>query len=228
MSTLRIEPSDPCEWPYAVQLSYIVYDTVTHEKKVVNQKIRLPKGVLMCPGSEAIHKMSLQENQTSGYPYIQDVLLDAKADFDKADHIVAHNLAFDRNVMLAELKRHAGTHPLLETFLYQFEYNSRKKAFCTGKHGATVCKIEAVNCHGKPYYKMPKLAYLYEYLFGESPDPTKLHDALYDVFVCLRCYYSITVGRDLVKDNPPLYRDVYFIKRMSQRLLEKPRVRYYI
>jgi hypothetical protein len=74
-----------------------------------------------------------------------------------------------------------------------------KKEFCTAKEGASFCQLEAVNRWGKKYFKMPKLADLYEHLFSEKPDAAKLHDALYDVHICLRCFYKMRYDLDLWK-----------------------------
>ena len=215
--------SDPADWPYAVQLSYILYDLQTHKKKVVNQKIRLPFGVIMSEGSQQIHKMSLQENQSSHYPYMEDVLLAAKPDFDKADMYVAHNSNFDRNVLLAELTRHAGHNPTLAGFLNTFYHN--KKEYCTMRNGVGICKIEAINCNGVKYLKMPKLSNLYTHLFGTAPDPDKLHDALYDVLICLRCFYKMVFDMDLIQLNPHLFesKTVSLCNRSSPRLKLKQR-----
>ena len=201
--TVVLPASNPADWPYAVQLSYILYDLKTHRKKVVNQKIRLPEGVPMSPVSQQIHKMSLEENQSSHYPYMEDVLLAAKPDFDKADIWIAHNIHFDRNVFLAELTRHAGHNSTLASFLESFYHN--KKEYCTMRNGISVCKIEAINCNGVKYMKMPKLADLHTHLFGNAPDPDKLHDALYDVLVCLRCFYKMVFDMDLLNTNPAFF-----------------------
>lgn len=210
--------SNPSDWPHAVQLSYILYDLQTHKKKIVNQKFRLPPGVTMSEGSQNIHKMSLEENQTSDYPYIQDVLDAVKIDFDKADMYVAHNIHFDRNVLLAELTRHSGQNPTLSNFLNTFYHN--KKEYCTMRHGVGICKLEAVNCNGIRYFKMPKLAHLYTHLFGCEPDADRLHDALYDVMVCLRCFYKMVFDRDLIEMNPKLFQTqtVSVLHRASVRL----------
>jgi DNA polymerase III epsilon subunit-like protein len=204
-------PATPLEeMPYAVQISYILYDTFTHKKKVFNEKIQLPEGVAMSAGSEAIHKMSLHENQTSSYPPMEEVLLKMKRDFERADILVAHNIQFDRNILLAELTRHQAN-PVLNEFLLSFYYN--QKEFCTMKHGIYVCRIEAINRLGRKYFKLPKLSYLYEHLFGEKPEPDRLHDALYDVILCLRCFYKMKYNIDIQKEDP----DILLKKRFSRR-----------
>jgi DNA polymerase III epsilon subunit-like protein len=199
------EPSDPSLWPHAVQFCYTLYDNLTNEAKIVNEIIRLPVGVTMSPASQAIHKISLEYTQEKTkkcvnpltgeieykhHPYIQEVLEEFMKDFQRADVIVAHNLRFDRNMLLAEMDRLVRNGN--ESFKDSLELlYSNKKEFCTANCGADVCKIEAINKIGKAYYKIPRLCHLYKYLFGYEPDESKLHDALTDVVVCMRCFYKM-------------------------------------
>jgi hypothetical protein len=78
-----------------------------------------------------------------------------------------------------------------------------KKMYCTAKNGAFVCKIAALNRFGKQYYKMPKLIVLYTTLFGKEDmlDITKLHNALYDVVICLRCFIKMRYDIDIYGKN---------------------------
>jgi len=207
-----IPKSDASKWPNSVQFCYILYDNELHKAKVVNEVIKLPEGVEMNSGSEAIHKISLAKTQgktkrvinpKSGEemmtfnPEIHEVLTEFMKDFEKAAVIVAHNLHFDRNMLLAEMDR-LRTLPGFEMFEeYIQKVYENKKEFCTGKFGADVCQISAVNKMGKEYYKMPKLNALYTHLFGYAPDESKLHDALMDVVICMRCFYKIRYDVDL-------------------------------
>jgi DNA polymerase III epsilon subunit-like protein len=134
-------------------------------------------------------------------PEIHEVLTEFMKDFEKADVIVAHNLNFDRNMLLAEMDR-LRTRPGFEVFEeYIQNLYANKKEFCTGKFGADVCQISAVNKMGKEYYKMPKLNALYTHLFGYAPDESKLHDALMDVVICMRCFYKIRYDVDLCQQD---------------------------
>lgn len=208
--------SDASKWPNSVQFCYILYDNQLHTAKVVNEVIRMPEDATMDPGSEAIHKISLAKTQgrtkrvinpktgeemMTFNPEIHEVLIEFMKDFEKADVIVAHNLHFDRNMLLAEMDR-LRTRPGFEMF-EEFIQNlyANKKEFCTGKFGADVCQISAVNKMGKEYYKMPKLNALYTHLFGYAPDESKLHDALMDVVICMRCFYKIRYDVDLCEQD---------------------------
>jgi len=215
--------SDSSKWPHSVQFCYVLYDNVTNNVKVVNEILRLPDGEKMSAQSEEIHKISLEksrgktkkivnpytgEETMTFNPEIHEVLREFMGDFEKADIIVAHNLRFDRNMLLAEMDRlRKRSEPEFEIFNEYIEalYNN-KKEFCTANFGADVCQIKAVNKLGKEYYKMPKLKVLYSHLFGYEPDEAKLHDALVDVIVCMRSFYKIRYNLDLcsISDLDPL------------------------
>jgi DNA polymerase III epsilon subunit-like protein len=208
--------SDASKWPHSVQFCYILYDNQLHTAKIVNEILRLPEGETMDPGSEAVHKISLAKTQgrtkrivnpktgeemMTFNPEIHEVLTEFMKDFEKADVIVAHNLNFDRNMLLAEMDR-LRKRPGFEVFEeYIQNLYANKKEFCTGKFGADVCQISAVNKMGKEYYKMPKLNALYTHLFGYAPDESKLHDALMDVVICMRCFYKIRYDVDLCQQD---------------------------
>jgi len=211
-----LRASDASKWPHAVQFCYILYDNVTHKAKIVNEILKLPEGVQMSAESEAVHKISLEKSQgqtkrvinpvtgetmMTYNPEIHEILEEFMKDFERADVIVAHNLRFDRNMLLAEMDRLRKREGFEQFEEYIQNLYANKKEFCTANFGADVCQIEATNKAGKKYYKMPKLNYLYTHLFGYAPDESKLHDALMDVVICMRCFYKIRYDVDLCEEN---------------------------
>jgi DNA polymerase III epsilon subunit-like protein len=214
-----VNPSNEKDFPYAVQLSYILYDNLLHKSKIVDEIIRLPEGVEITPESLDIHKISLSmtqgknrkvKNKRTGrfrkqyHLTIDEVLLKFMKDFEKADIIVSHNILFDKNMLLVEMDRLRNLpnkkYSIFEKYISEIYYN--KKEFCTAINGRNTCKILSVNKLGKEYYKMPKLIVLYEYLFREKPDESKLHNALYDVLLCMRCFYKMKYNIDIIEyDN---------------------------
>lgn len=213
-----IPASDESKWPHSVQFCYILYDNHNQTAKIVNEILRLPEGVQISAQSEAIHKISLSQTQgqtkktinpktgkeiMTYHPEIGGVLHEFMRDFEKADVIVAHNLKFDRNMLLVEMDRlRKRKEPGFEVFEeYIQKLYSNKKEFCTANFGADFCKIKAINKYGKEYYKMPRLSGLYTHLFGYSPDEEKLHDALIDVIICMRCFYKIRYDIDLCNEH---------------------------
>lgn len=212
---VMLPASDETKWPHAIQFCFMFHDNKKNKTTIVNEIIRLPKGVTVHPESEKIHKISLEQSQgktkkvvdpNTGqitmihHPTIDEVLRKFMEYFRKADIVVAHNLRFDRNIMLCEMDRLRKKNILdYEHFIVELYHN--KKEYCTSNFGGDVCKIIAVNKLGNFYYKMPKLKYLYEYLFHYAPEEDKLHDALIDVIVCFRCFYKLRYNMDICATN---------------------------
>lgn len=194
--------TDTLLYPHIIQFSYILFNRKTNETKIINKIIHLDEEVYLSPISEAIHNISMKksrEKDNNGYfinPTINQVLCEFMEDFYKADIIVAHNLRFDRNVILAELCRHRSKNPIYEEYINDFYHN--KKEFCTCDFGTDICKIVAVSKVGKMYHKMPKLKDLYKQLFDIEVDDSILHNAFVDVVACLVCFYKIRYNKNIL------------------------------
>ena len=98
-------------------------------------------------------------------------------DLKNVDTIVAHNLNFDKHILLAELHRN-NRNDIIDLFL-------SKKTFCTMENGINVTKIVFKN--GK--YKVPKLIELYKHFYNEEFDDA--HNAEADVLACAKCYFKM-------------------------------------
>jgi len=206
-----IPASDDSDYPHAVQMSYILYDMEKNTAKIFDEIVQLQSGVGITAESQAIHHISLErtqgktrrvKNRQTGRYRLQfnltigEILRKFMPEFRKADVIVSHNIQFDRNILLAEMDRLRRNKPIFDTYIQEV-YTSRK-TYCTAKNGAYVCKIGAINRIGREYYRMPKLTVLYATLFGDIQlDQTKLHNALYDVIICLRCFCQMQLGVDI-------------------------------
>jgi DNA polymerase III epsilon subunit-like protein len=210
--------SEEKDYPYAIQLSYILYDNVTNKAKVVNEMIRLPDGIDITESSYLIHKISLDMTQgktrkiksrkTRRYRYdynytIDKVLQKFMTDFQKADVVVSHNVQFDKNMILVEMDRLRkiphDKYIIFNDYIQEIYYS--KKFYCTALNGKSVWKNIGTNCKGIAYYKIPKLSILYQTLFGVLPNEEKLHDALYDVVICIRCFYMMRYNIDIIDYN---------------------------
>ena len=102
------------------------------------------------------------------------------------DSVVAHNLSFDLSMIEIECIRHMFDNPIAPI----------PERICTMQIGKNICKIEKRSQKGKVYYKFPKLIELHERLFGKN-DKYRLHDALIDTILCLRCYLQIEHAIDI-------------------------------
>jgi hypothetical protein len=59
-----------------------------------------------------------------------------------------------------------------------------------------------------------QLSILYQTLFGVLPNEEKLHDALYDVVICIRCFYMMRYNIDIIDYNRKIKELIwcYYIK----------------
>ena len=201
------------DWPYVVQLSFILYDTSLVDKTNMNMHsngpfidmgdylIKLPVGVEIEQGASAVHGITNEDSQKKGVS-----MLAAYRHFNKAaqqaDMFVAHNIMFDKRLMMVESQRLGISHPFGMK-------GSWKPDYCTMKNSIELCKIEVKSQRtGETYYKYPKLMELHKHLFGYVP--SGLHDSLVDILCCLRCYYKMQFDRDIIYEDrqfAALWRD---------------------
>ena len=95
----------------------------------------------------------------------------------QADLLVAHNMNFDRTVLLSEMHR-AGDYESLNTL-------SDIPTFCTMVNTKDILKITMYD----DTYKYPKLTELYTWLFNRPPAVS--HNALADVKTTVRCFFEL-------------------------------------
>lgn len=126
-----------------------------------------PEGFIVSEESTKIHGISYEQAVREGIPlaHVLEMLKDA---LSLCTSLVAHNIAFDSNVLKSELYRH-GEHELVE------KLNSMHE-ICTMKKGKEVMKSK----------KNPKLGELYKHLYGE--DMENAHNAQYDTLYCYKCF----------------------------------------
>ncbi len=226
------DAANPDKWPNSVQFCYIIYNNKTNEMTTVNELVKMPDGAIMGEASEAIHHISKEDTEARGKDIreLMDTFMD---DFKTADVIVAHNLRFDKNLLLAELKRLTMREDIVQDEkkkyeLFMMEFYNNKKEFCTMKFGTDECKTIGVNKNKKEYYKMPRLMNLYKHLFGNLPDEDKLHDAKADVVVCLRCFYKLYYDIDIYTKPgtaPELIKDIDDITpNMEEPVIPEPEI----
>jgi len=175
-------------WPHVLQLSYIMYDTEKN-KIITNQDylIKIPKEVEISKESIGIHGITRRKIEHQGYE-MKHILKIFQACLENSDFVVAHNLQFDKKMLLVEGLRNK----------VKLDFD-KTQCYCTMKNGANVCKIEKINLHGDTYFKYPKLVELHERLFGGEPN--NLHNAYVDILVCLRCFHKVIYNEDLCEKN---------------------------
>ena len=168
---LQLDANTESKFPYILQLSWIVYNTVT-KTSTENDFI------LTCPiriQNSDIHGIT-EAMSANGYDFseIIDIFL---SDVKSCDVLVLHNAQYDFSILEIELfriNREEDTNLIFNKKLYDTMLNSKDVLQISGKYGC---------------YKYPKLSELYIYFFGEMfPDS---HNALADVHATLRCYLTL-------------------------------------
>lgn len=179
---------DTPQWPYIVQLSYIIYDI---SKNLIietfDNVINLKDDVEITEDSTKIHGITKEICKSIGVP-IKPALEKFNAAIQTVDKVIGHNLSFDKRVIMVECIRNN----------VQQHFNFRQYKipdYCTMMNSIDICKIEMTNASGKKYFKYPKLSELHDNLFGEIPNG--LHNSFVDILICLRCYVKLTNDYDI-------------------------------
>jgi DNA polymerase III epsilon subunit-like protein len=185
------------EWPYIVQLGFILYDTDEH-KIIIKHDFIVDvneNNVIISDESVKIHKITNTLCKEYGLP-IHNVLNCFLHCLHKCDILIAHNLEFDWKIINAEILRQLiKENSKLEKKLIQNVPNIIK--YCTMKNSIELCKIETLNKYtGEKYYKFPRQDELHKFLFNEVPN--NLHNAFNDVLVCIRCFYKLWYDEDIL------------------------------
>ena len=186
-------------WPHVVQLSYMLYDT--NKNKIMasdDYLIDIPKDVEISQESIDVHGITRRKVDNHGYK-MEQILQIFQVCLDECDFIVAHNLQFDKNMLMVEGIRH--------NIKLGFD---TPQSYCTMKNGKKICKIEQVNSYGEIYFKYPKLIELHKTLFNSEPN--SLHNAFVDILVCMRCFYKLIYNDDLCVKN------IHFNKQIKKYL----------
>jgi len=196
--------SDYNNWPYIVQISWLICDIETATiESVKDYIVKLDEGMTIPEESTKIHGITNEKMRAEGRN-IKEVLEIFINDFNAATFIVAHNLNFDKTIIRVELHRNNSPNVFAD---------KRNIEFCTMEYGDPICNLTRVSkWNGQIKPKPPKLIELYELMFSEKPN--NLHNSLIDVLVCFRCFYKMITNEDIYALNP-VFRD-YFMSLTHQ------------
>jgi DNA polymerase III epsilon subunit-like protein len=176
----KSEMKDLENWPRVIQLAWILCD----EKRniISEQKYLISPDNWVVPSEKfwLENGFSTEKCFRDGHK-IEKVLDWFLDDLFKAKHLIAHNIEFDRKVIVAEMLRYNFVAEMLC-------YNKKGKDiehYCTKLLGTNYCKLPGR--YGD--FKWPTLTELHTKLFDEGF--TGAHDALADVKACMRCYFGL-------------------------------------
>jgi len=179
--------SQTAKYPYIVQLSWIVYDTMESTVERIQDHI-INCGVDIPMDATNIHGITNQMSQQKGIS-INAAMDLFDIDLNLSDMVVAHNISFDKKMYMVEAIRNN-----------RISYiTPDKMSYCTMMKTIRICNIKKPSSNGLKY---PKLVELHNVLFNSTPNG--LHNSLVDVLVCLRCYIMVTRGDDVLLLNGEL------------------------
>jgi DNA polymerase III epsilon subunit-like protein len=191
------------EYPHIIQLSYVLYDVINHKfLSTYDSYVNIDDSVIIPPFVTELTKITKEICKTRGKNII-DILIDFYQAYKYADCLVAHNIYFDEEMIMIELKRnHKEILQRLPDCLVMFNKTYERigniENYCTMMKGTNICNILVINEEGKlPKKKWPKLNELYGKLFnGEVVDG--LHNSMVDVMTCLKCYMKMEYGLNAI------------------------------
>ena len=195
------------DFPYILQLSFVIYNTkfwtIEH---TYNKYIRIADSVEISAKITELTGITRELcNDANGSVTIESALAEFYREYCECDCIVAHNIDFDRTMIMTEMKRNGpaivDTCPFYSC-IFDPTYNTINNidTFCTMRVGKKMCniviqppnKIDKKTGNSvvpKPFVKYPKLSELHQHLFGTVPDG--LHNSLVDTLACLRCFIEM-------------------------------------
>lgn len=167
----KAKMTDVDNWPNVTQLAFVVCDAAG-EVVVKSSTLIKPKGWEIPKEQFFIdNNMSTERCEKDGIPI--EMALDLFIQYSKdCEYLIAHNIAFDYNVLGAEMIRNSKT-------------TGRKlKQVCTMESSTSYCELP-----GPFGFKWPKLEELHQILFNGSFQGA--HDALNDVLITAKCFFEL-------------------------------------
>lgn len=191
-----LDSCDIKKYPYITQLSYIVYDTEKQKEMYrFNSYINIDQSI---PLSDVVKELTgVTREKLDGGLDMLTALKTFYKNYSNCSTIIAHNLSFDKQMMLVEMERHREAiqtnHPeCLALFNNFFEKSNNILHYCTMTKGTDICNIVVTSKfeNKRSYKKKPKLIELYKHLF-DNKEVEGLHNSMTDVIVCLQCYLKM-------------------------------------
>jgi DNA polymerase III epsilon subunit-like protein len=194
------------QYPHVLQLSFALYNM--NLNKVVSQYdsyIKVDSSVLISEFISNLTGITHELCQEKGRPMLE-ALRQFHAAYLLCDVLIAHNLEFDKKMIMVEMERNRGllTKKAPECFvLFNAMYESVHgiDQYCTMQKSIALCNlpmpekvltpIVVTKVAKKPAKKYPKLIELFQTLFPSEPLPLDLHNSMTDVMVCLKCYLKM-------------------------------------
>ena len=181
-------------WPHIVSISWIVMESDTN--KILEKKTYVikPNGWIIPQESINIHGITQEFAEKYGADLADIMQGFLEIDYDM---MIAHNLAFDENVIVNAIRWDVGRSDFTG-------FNKLKG--CTMQLGRDICRLPSLSTSMSPFkrgYKPPKLKELYEFIYKKKPDESQLHGSAYDTEILMDCVVGCPALRVALGLVPP-------------------------
>ena len=191
------------EYPRIIQLGFIIYDMETKSiTQMYDAYINVGPDVIVSNKITEITGITHEMCDSQGIP-IEQALTHFYNAYMKCDLIVAHNIKFDKDIIVSEMLRNKdklnhipdAQHLFNDTFIRA----NNVRLYCTLASTKKYCNIMSMGPYGE-YLKFPTLTELHEKLFNFTP--IDMHNAMVDCIVCLKCYLKYEHQIELPLTHP--------------------------
>jgi DNA polymerase III epsilon subunit-like protein len=185
------------KWPYIIQISYIMYDISNDNVIIKDNYVKINNSIEIPKESYEKHKLTHEILNDQGI-HIVPALKEFNNLLRISDMVVAHNLSFDKRVIMVECLRNK-----VKQYFTTYYNNKpiRKPEFCTMRKTTGFCNIIRINKLQKEYCKTPSLIELYKILFPDANIPNDMHNSLVDILVTLKCYMKFNHKFDITQNK---------------------------
>ncbi|MDO8727421.1 MAG: 3'-5' exonuclease [Candidatus Methanoperedens sp.] len=163
--------TDLNNWPRLVQIAWMQCDISGNILSSSNYIVK-PLDFIIPERAVKIHGISTEMAKNEGVA-LNTVLNEFSTAISRSSFLIAHNMAFDVNIVGAEFLREK-----IESRLFSIP------KICTMEMSTDHCRIP-----GSYGYKWPSLSELYFTLFDK--DFEEAHDAVVDVKACAECFFRL-------------------------------------
>ena len=189
----RDDFEDVDNWPRIVQFAWLVIDSngnvISGHNFIITPEVEIPEE------AAKIHGINTRHAEIWGCSLLPILRLFHK-DALRCRHLVAHNIKFDINVVLAEFAR-------FRTILNEQKLEvAAQSRICTMEASTYYCQLPHKSKRPKSSdpYKWPNLQELHNKLFGESFEGA--HDAFSDIQATAKCFFEMT-KQEIIDFQPP-------------------------
>jgi DNA polymerase-3 subunit alpha len=186
-------PYNTANWPIVLTLAWQIWDVPADGVDATLQSkgdylVRPADSVVWDNDAEKIHGISRAHAVAHGRS-AREVFPEFVSIVRGVDLIVAHNMHFDKTVVICELVRLDSS--LRMDWWPRFEY-------CTCENTKTLCALPPPT--GRPVrpsdpYKKPKLVELYRHLYPSAPPDFPFHSAVGDTECLTQCFLELARRR---------------------------------